>query len=124
MIPPSVADVAKVAALARIRVDDAEVQRLSGDVARVLEYVELLFAVDVEGVEPLRQPPFTPAPLRTDEPRPVLGVGAIAGSAGASDGLVRVPKVLLPRRGPSALRPHGRDLRIALCAARRYRVGR
>lgn len=91
---PSVADVARMAALARIRVDDTQLERLAGDVARVLEYVELLFAVDVEGVEPLRQPPLQPAPLRQDEPRQVLGTGAIAGSAGAVDGLVRVPKVL------------------------------
>lgn len=94
MTPPSVADVAKMAALARIRVDDEELERLAGDVARVLEYVELLFAVDVEGVEPMRQPPIEPAPLRPDEARAVLGARAIAGSAGAEDGLVRVPKVL------------------------------
>lgn len=94
MTHPSTADVAKMAQLARIRVDDAEVQRLSADVARVIDYVELLFAVDVEGVEPMRQPPVEAAPLRPDEPRAVLGARAIAGSAGVVDGLVRVPKVL------------------------------
>ena len=94
MTHPSAADVAKMASLARIRVNDAEVQRLSADVARVIDYVELLFAVDVEGVEPMRQPAVETGPLRPDEPRPVLGVRAIAGSAGAVDGLVRVPKVI------------------------------
>ncbi len=94
MTAPSAADVAKVAALARIRVDAAELGRLSADVARVLQYVELLFAVDVEGVEPLRQPAIEHQPLRADEVRAVHGERAIAGSAGAVDGLVRVPKVL------------------------------
>ncbi len=91
---PSADDVRRMAQLARVRVDDAEVERLSADVARVLDYVELLFAVDVEGVAPLRQPTVQRAGPRPDEPRAVLGVRAIAGSAGASDGLVRVPKVV------------------------------
>ncbi len=83
-----------MAALARIRVDATEVERLSVDVARVLHYVELLFAVDVAGVEPLRQPPVVHQPLRVDEARDVLGERAVAVSAGAVDGLVRVPKVI------------------------------
>lgn len=94
MNAPNVADVAKMAALARIRVDAAELERLSTDVARVLQYVELLFAVDVEGVAPLRQPAIERQAMRADEARAVLGVRAVAGSAGDVDGLVRVPKVI------------------------------
>lgn len=91
---PSAEDVRKVAHLSRIRVDDAEVQRLTTDVARVLDYVELLFAVDVAGVEPLRQPEVQHGALRADEATAVLGTAAIGGSAGAAEGLVRVPKVV------------------------------
>lgn len=94
MRPPGADDVKKTAHLARVRVDDAEAQRLATDVARVLGYVELLFAVDVEGVEPLRQPTVQLGPRRADEAQAVLGARAISGSAGAVDGLVRVPKVV------------------------------
>lgn len=94
MTHPSADDVKKMAQLARLRVDDAQVLRLSADVARVVDYMALLFAVDVDGVEPMRQPNAPTGALRPDEPLPVLGVKAIAGSAGAADGLVRVPKVV------------------------------
>lgn len=91
---PSVEDVRKVAHLSRLRVDDAEAQRLATDVARVLDYVELLFAVEVEGIEPLRQPEVQHGALRPDDATAVAGTRAIAGSAGATEGLVRVPKVV------------------------------
>jgi aspartyl-tRNA(Asn)/glutamyl-tRNA(Gln) amidotransferase subunit C len=45
--------VRRIAKLARIRVDDAEVATLQGELNAILGYVEQLAAVDVTGVEPL-----------------------------------------------------------------------
>jgi len=45
--------VRRIAKLARIRVDDAEVVTLRGELNAILGYVEQLNEVDVTGVEPL-----------------------------------------------------------------------
>ncbi|MDD2703791.1 MAG: Asp-tRNA(Asn)/Glu-tRNA(Gln) amidotransferase subunit GatC [Acidocella sp.] len=47
------ATVRRIAKLARIRVDDAEVETLRTELNAILGYVEQLGEVDVEGVEPL-----------------------------------------------------------------------
>lgn len=47
------ATVRRIARLARIRVDDAEVARLQGELNGILGWIEQLNAVNVEGVEPL-----------------------------------------------------------------------
>jgi aspartyl-tRNA(Asn)/glutamyl-tRNA(Gln) amidotransferase subunit C len=47
------ATVRRIAKLARIRVDDAEVATLQTELNAILGYVEQLNAVDVTGVEPL-----------------------------------------------------------------------
>ncbi len=45
--------VRRIAKLARIRVDDAEVVTLRGELNAILGYVEQLNEVDVTGIEPL-----------------------------------------------------------------------
>lgn len=87
-------DVVKAARLARIQLADSEVERLAADLERVVGYVEQLMAVDVAGVEPMVQPTTLPCPRRSDEPASVIGRGALVGSAGFDDGLVRVPRVV------------------------------
>jgi aspartyl-tRNA(Asn)/glutamyl-tRNA(Gln) amidotransferase subunit C len=47
------ATVRRIAKLARIRLDDAEVPRLEGELNAILGYVEQLSEVDVDGVQPL-----------------------------------------------------------------------
>jgi aspartyl-tRNA(Asn)/glutamyl-tRNA(Gln) amidotransferase subunit C len=47
------ATVRRIAKLARIRVGEAEVEKLQGELNAILGYVEQLNEVDVEGVEPL-----------------------------------------------------------------------
>jgi aspartyl-tRNA(Asn)/glutamyl-tRNA(Gln) amidotransferase subunit C len=47
------ATVKRVAALARIRLDDAELPRLAGELNGILGWIEQLQAVDTEGVEPM-----------------------------------------------------------------------
>jgi aspartyl-tRNA(Asn)/glutamyl-tRNA(Gln) amidotransferase subunit C len=45
--------VRRIAKLARIRVDDAEVATLQGELNAILGYVEQLSEVNVDGIEPL-----------------------------------------------------------------------
>ncbi len=47
------ATVRRIAALARIRVEDAEVATLQGELNGILGWIEQLNEVDVDGVEPL-----------------------------------------------------------------------
>lgn len=47
------ATVRRIAHLARIAVEDAEVERLRGELNAILAFVDELSAVDVEGVEPI-----------------------------------------------------------------------
>ena len=46
-------DVRKVASLARLKVSDAEVESLLGDLTAILEYVDVLNEVDTSGVSPM-----------------------------------------------------------------------
>ena len=45
--------VAKIAHLARIKVPDAELDHLAGELNKILGWVEMLDEVDVAGVEPM-----------------------------------------------------------------------
>ncbi len=47
------ATVRRIAKLAHIRVDDAEVETLQGELNAILGYVEQLGEVNVDGIEPL-----------------------------------------------------------------------
>lgn len=45
--------VRRIAQLARIRVPDDEIERLSGELSGILGWIEKLREVDIEGVEPM-----------------------------------------------------------------------
>ena len=47
------ADVRKVASLARLKVTDADVDSLLGDLSAILEYVDVLNEVDTTGIQPM-----------------------------------------------------------------------
>jgi aspartyl-tRNA(Asn)/glutamyl-tRNA(Gln) amidotransferase subunit C len=47
------ATVRRIAALARIRVEDAEIATLQGELNGILGWIEQLNEVDIDGVEPL-----------------------------------------------------------------------
>lgn len=48
-------DVLKLAALSKLRLSEAEVERLRGELSEILDYVEMLDKVDVTGLEPTYQ---------------------------------------------------------------------
>ena len=49
----TLADVQKIASLARLRITDQEAETLAAQLAQVITYIEQLNEVDTEGVEPM-----------------------------------------------------------------------
>ena len=59
-----------VARLARLKLTDEEVERMAGELSGVLEHVERISELDLEGVEPTSHVIELENVLRPDEPRP------------------------------------------------------
>ena len=61
------AAVAHIAALARIRLSDAELDPLLGELSRILTWMEQLNEVDTSGVAPMASVAAAGLPMREDE---------------------------------------------------------
>ncbi len=86
---------AKVAKLARIRVEDDALQALAGEFNRILGFIEQLQEVDVAGVEPMTS--VTPQRLKRREDVVTEGDQAdriLANAPDAREGFFAVPKVV------------------------------
>jgi aspartyl-tRNA(Asn)/glutamyl-tRNA(Gln) amidotransferase subunit C len=59
-----------VAKLARLRLSDEEVERMSDELSSILEHVERITELDLEGVEPTSHVVDVENVLRPDQPRP------------------------------------------------------
>jgi aspartyl-tRNA(Asn)/glutamyl-tRNA(Gln) amidotransferase subunit C len=59
-----------VARLARLRLSDDEVERMSGELSTILEHIEKIGELDLEDVEPTSHVVDVENVLREDEPRP------------------------------------------------------
>ena len=91
------AQVRHVARLARLALSEQEEERFASQLAHVLEYVERLQAVDVEGVEPLSfaGDAAASAPLREDVQRPSLPRERALSQAPEHDGKAfLVPRII------------------------------
>ena len=87
--------VRKVARLARIRVEDEALPALAQDFSRILDFVEQLREVDVEGVEPMVSVTPMPLPLREDAVTDGGRQGdVLADAPDAREGFFVVPKVV------------------------------
>jgi aspartyl-tRNA(Asn)/glutamyl-tRNA(Gln) amidotransferase subunit C len=64
------AQVLHVARLARLRLDEDEVERMAGELSGILEHVDRISTLDLEGVEPTSHVVSLENVLRADEPRP------------------------------------------------------
>ena len=87
--------VRKVAHLSRIAIADEQIPRYTRELSTVLEHIEKLQNLDVEGVEPMAHP--RPVNNRLDQDIPVEGlpVDALLQNAPAVQGeFIAVPKVL------------------------------
>jgi aspartyl-tRNA(Asn)/glutamyl-tRNA(Gln) amidotransferase subunit C len=88
-------DVRKVAKLARLALDDAQLDRLTGQLESILGYVKKIGQVDVAGVEPLAHALPLHNVLRDDVPGPALPLEKVLQNAPETDGpFFKVPKVI------------------------------
>lgn len=88
-------DIEKVAVLARIRVDDAQISALESDLGNILNLVDELSAADTANIEPLSHPLDAVQRLRTDEVTETNQREAFQAIAPATeDGLYLVPRVI------------------------------
>jgi aspartyl-tRNA(Asn)/glutamyl-tRNA(Gln) amidotransferase subunit C len=60
-------DVLKLARLARLKLTDAEVEQFTTEIGAILEYVEVLDKVDLDGVPPTNQVTGLKDVMRPDE---------------------------------------------------------
>ena len=81
-----------VARLARLRLSDEEVERMADDLSSILEHVERINELDLDGVEPTSHVIDVENVLRPDEPRPSIERDrALAEAPDAAQAGFRVP---------------------------------
>jgi aspartyl-tRNA(Asn)/glutamyl-tRNA(Gln) amidotransferase subunit C len=81
-----------VARLARLRLSEEEVERMSSELSGILEHVDRIAELDLEGVEPTSHVVALENVLRPDEPRPSWPRERILEPApDPADGAFRVP---------------------------------
>jgi aspartyl-tRNA(Asn)/glutamyl-tRNA(Gln) amidotransferase subunit C len=81
-----------VARLARLRLSDEEIDSMTGELSTVLDHIEKIGELDLDGVEPTSHVVELENVLRADEPRPSLPREAALEQAPDSDGVgFRVP---------------------------------
>jgi len=93
------ADVLHVAKLASLSLSEAEVERFTEELARVVAYVGELSAVDTSGVEPTAHVLLTRSALRDDEVLPGLARDdALAAAPRVEEGGFAVPAFVDPHK--------------------------
>jgi aspartyl-tRNA(Asn)/glutamyl-tRNA(Gln) amidotransferase subunit C len=91
----SKAEVEEIALLARLRLDDAEVERLRGELTAILGYAERLQALDTDGVEPMTHAVPLDCPLRPDAVAPSLPAdAALADAPQRIEDFFAVPRII------------------------------
>ena len=84
-----------VAKLARLELSDAELEAMTRQLGRIVDYVAQLQQVDTEGVEPLAHALDVSNVFRPDEPAPSLPIDlALANAPKRSGDFYSVPAVL------------------------------
>jgi aspartyl-tRNA(Asn)/glutamyl-tRNA(Gln) amidotransferase subunit C len=81
-----------VARLARLRLSEEEVERMTGELSGILDHVDRIGMLDLEGVEPTSHVVALENVLRPDEARPSLPRdAALAPAPDPVDGAFRAP---------------------------------
>ncbi len=87
--------VEKVSLLARLRLSDAELERLTAQLSQIVDYMELLGELDTEEVEPMAHAVEISNVFRNDELRPSFDRAEMLARAPHADGeFYLVPAVL------------------------------
>lgn len=94
-MPLSRQDVAKVGMLARLALSESDLDRMTGELSKIVGFVSLLEELDTSAVEPLAHPLDTQNVFRDDVPKPSLSTAEALQSAPRHDGeCFLVPAVL------------------------------
>jgi aspartyl-tRNA(Asn)/glutamyl-tRNA(Gln) amidotransferase subunit C len=81
-----------VARLARLRLSEDELETMAGELSAILEHVERISELDLEGVEPTSHVVALENVLRADQPRPSLPrERALESAPDPDEGAFRVP---------------------------------
>jgi aspartyl-tRNA(Asn)/glutamyl-tRNA(Gln) amidotransferase subunit C len=84
-----------VAKLSRLALDESNLQRFTGQLESILEYVAQIGQVDVSGIEPMAHPLPLKNVLRDDTVGPPLPLDKVLQNAPETDGpFFKVPKVI------------------------------
>ena len=88
-------DVARVARLARLALESAELEVMRTQLAGILAYIDTLRELDIEGVEPTAHAVPLVNVMREDVVAPSFALEAmLANAPDRVGGLVRVPRIL------------------------------
>lgn len=91
----TLAEVEHIAGLARLELSEAEKSRYREQLSAILDYAQRLQALDTTGIPPTSSVLPAQSVLRSDVPRPGLGLDELLRNApDAEDGQFRVPPVL------------------------------
>ena len=91
-------EVERVARLARLRIDPADLDDRARDLGRILELFDRLAAVDTRDVEPLSHPLDAIQRLRPDAVTETVDRATLQqGAPEVEDGMYMVPRVIEPR---------------------------
>jgi len=87
-------DVRHVARLARLRLEAGEADRMTAELAKILEHIDKLGELDLAAVEPTAHVLAVTDVLRPDKPRPSLSRDeALRNAPAVSDDCFRVPRM-------------------------------
>jgi aspartyl-tRNA(Asn)/glutamyl-tRNA(Gln) amidotransferase subunit C len=88
-------DVENVALLSRLELAENDVEKFTGQLNAILDYIDMLNKVDTEGVEPTAHVLPVKNVMRPDEPRPSLPRElALANAPEQENGYFKVPKIM------------------------------
>ena len=88
-------DVLNIANLARLKIDESELERYKQDLSRILEFVEQMNQANVDDIEPMAHSQDMMQPLRTDSVTEGNQREKFQANAPATEnGLYLVPKVI------------------------------
>ena len=91
-----------IAALARLRLSEAEIERMTHELDAILEYIDTVKNLDTGDTEPMTHAVPFDCPLREDEPTPSLSVDdALRNAPRRRDAIFEVPRIV-PGTGEGA----------------------
>jgi aspartyl-tRNA(Asn)/glutamyl-tRNA(Gln) amidotransferase subunit C len=90
-------EVQDVAMLARIALDAQQVESLQGELNSILEHIDRISSLDLEGVEPTTHSAAMVNVMREDEVRPGLDTAqALKNAPACQDGAFLIPRIAAP----------------------------